>query len=92
MDAVAGGGEGGDKSGFFCPSDFFLSPYFSEYTNDEPLKTNFRFIDPTPSPYQKKKQNKKQTKNKSHFGAVSPETYSSVAYSIWGLKLSYYLP
>jgi len=30
---------------FFCPSDF-LSPYFSEYTNDEPLKINVRFIDP----------------------------------------------
>ena len=32
------------SSGFFCPSDF-LSPYFFEYTNDDPLKTNFRFID-----------------------------------------------
>jgi hypothetical protein len=43
------------KCVFFCPSDV-VSPYFSEYTYDEPLKINFRFID-TPS--------------KSHFGAVS---------------------
>ena len=60
---------------FFCPSDF-LSPYFFEYTNDEPLKTNFRFIDPSPQkPQNKTKRNKikKQTKNKSHFGAVSPQ-------------------
>ena len=40
---------GGGTSGFFCPSEF-SSPHFYEYTNDEPLKTNFRFIDPTPSP------------------------------------------
>jgi hypothetical protein len=39
----------GGTSGFFCPSEF-SSPHFYEYTNDEPLKTNFRFIDPTPSP------------------------------------------
>ena len=32
---------------FFCPS-YFLSPYFSKYTNDETLKTNFKFIDPPP--------------------------------------------
>ena len=54
--------EGGGARIFFCPSDF-LSPYFFEYTNDEPLKTNFRFIDPP----------NKQTKNKSHFGAVSQQ-------------------
>ncbi|CAB9544928.1 hypothetical protein BROOK1789C_2055 [Bathymodiolus brooksi thiotrophic gill symbiont] len=33
---------------FFCPS-YFLSPYFSKYTNDETLKTNFKFIDPPPN-------------------------------------------
>ena len=55
-------GRGCCKSGFFCHSDF-LSPYFSEYTNGEPLITNFRFIDPP----------NKQTKNKSHFGAVSQQ-------------------
>jgi hypothetical protein len=49
-----------------CPSDI-LSPCFSEYTNNEPLKTNFRFIDPPPK--------KNQTKNKSHFGAVSPQKF-----------------
>jgi len=47
MDAVAGGRGCWGKSVFFCPSDV-LSPYFSEYTNDEPLKINFRFIDPSP--------------------------------------------
>jgi hypothetical protein len=39
----------------------FLSPYFPKYTNDEPLKTNFRFIDPP-----QKTPEKTQTKNKSH--------------------------
>jgi hypothetical protein len=53
---VARGRGGWGKSVFFCPSDV-LSPYFSEYTNDEPLKMNFRFIDSTPQ---------------SHFGAISP--------------------
>jgi hypothetical protein len=46
---------------FFCPS-YFLSPYFSKYTNDETLKTYFKFIDPPQI---------KKTKNTSHFGAVS---------------------
>ena len=36
----------------FCPSDV-LSSYFSEYTNDEPLKTNFMFIDPTEVRFQR---------------------------------------
>ena len=59
-----GGGEGQVFFGVcFLPSDF-LSPYLSDYTN-ESLKTNFRFIDPPPK--------KKQIKNKSHFGAVSPK-------------------
>ena len=44
--------KGGGMSVFFCPSEF-SSPHFYEYTNDEPLKTNFRFIDPTPSPQKK---------------------------------------
>ncbi len=35
------------KSAFFAPH-IFLSPYFSKYTNDETLKTNFKFIDPLP--------------------------------------------
>ena len=37
-------GEGGGtvQECFFCPS-YFLSPYFSKYTNDETLKTNFKF-------------------------------------------------
>jgi hypothetical protein len=48
MDAVARGRGGWGKSVFFCPSDV-LSPYFYEYTNDEPLKINFRFIDSTPN-------------------------------------------
>ena len=46
MDAVKGGGVLGQVC-FFLPSDV-LSPYFSEYTNDVPLKINFRFIDPPP--------------------------------------------
>jgi len=67
------GGRG--KSVFFCPSDF-LSPYFSDYTKDESLKTNFRFIDPTPKKTQNKtKQKQIETKNKSHFGAVSPQRF-----------------
>jgi hypothetical protein len=68
MDTVAGRGEG--QEFFFCPSDF-LSPYFSEYTDDEPLKTNFRFIDPPPKKKTQSKTN--QNKYKSHFGAVSPQ-------------------
>ena len=57
MDAVAGEGwgGGGGKRVFF--PDIFLSPYFSEYTNDEPLKTNFRFIDPLPIKKNRKKTN-----------------------------------
>ena len=64
MDAVAGGG-----------AIMFLSPYFSVYTNDEPLKINFRGIDSLPLPPKKnpKTKNQKKTKNKSHFGAVSPQ-------------------
>ena len=58
----AGGAVGALQECFFCPS-YFLSPYFSKYTNDETLKTNFKFIDPPPQI--------KKTKNKSHFGAVS---------------------
>ena len=57
-----GGGGGAVQECFFCPS-YFLSPYFSKYTNDDTLKTNFKFIDPPPQI--------KKTKNKSHFGAVS---------------------
>ena len=49
----------------------FLSPYFPKYTNDEPLKTNFRFIDPPPKKKTQSKTN--QNKYKSHFGAVSPQ-------------------
>ena len=41
------------------------------YTNDEPLKTNFRFIDPPPKKKTQSKTN--QNKYKSHFGAVSPQ-------------------
>ena len=59
---------------FFCPS-YFLSPYFSKYTNDDTLKTNFKFIEPPPQI--------KKTKNKSHFGAVFSQRLFSVAYSIW---------
>jgi hypothetical protein len=35
----AGGAVGALQECFFCPS-YFLSPYFSKYTNDETLKTN----------------------------------------------------
>ena len=82
---MARGRGGWGKSVFFCPSDV-LSPYFSEYTNDKPLKTNFRYIDHHPTPHAHPFPHK-QTKIKSHFGAVSPQrpAYSSVAYSIWGL-------
>ena len=34
-----GGGGGGVQECFFCPS-YFLSPYFSKYTNDYTLKIN----------------------------------------------------
>ena len=50
-----GGGGWGWRAGgavqecFFCPS-YFLSPYFSKYTNDDTLKTNFKFIAPPPPP------------------------------------------
>ena len=40
-----------------------------EYTNDEPLKTNFRFIDTPPTTTKKKP---KQNKTKQQ-GAVSPK-------------------
>ena len=44
---------------FVCPSDFW-SPYFFEYTNDVPLKPNFRLLNPpslpTPPPIKKKPQ------------------------------------
>ena len=64
MDAEAAGVEWcWGKSGFYLAPQIFKSPYFSEYTNGEPLITNFRFIDPP----------NKQTKNKSHFGAVSQQ-------------------
>ena len=44
-----GGGGGAVQECFFCPS-YFLSPYFSKYTNDDTLKTNFKFIDTPPPP------------------------------------------
>jgi hypothetical protein len=52
--SAVGGGGGGDKSGFFCPSDL-LSPYYSEYTNDEPQRpqalVSFKKYMPPPLPY-----------------------------------------
>jgi hypothetical protein len=42
-----GDGGVGARVIFVCPSDF-ESPFFSKYTNDEPLKINFRFSDPNP--------------------------------------------
>jgi hypothetical protein len=42
-----GDGGVGARVIFVCPSDF-ESPFFSIYTNDEPLKINFRFSDPNP--------------------------------------------
>ena len=67
-----GGGGGWGVGGavqecFFCPS-YFLSPYFSKYTNDDTLNTYFKFIGPPPPPPPPQI---KKTKNKSHFGAVS---------------------
>ena len=69
-------GRGGGKNVVFA--SHILSPYFAEYTNDEPLKTNFRFIDTNLPPSKKiPKQNettkKQKTKIKSHLGAVSPQ-------------------
>jgi hypothetical protein len=58
---------------FFLAPQIFKSPYFSEYTNDATLKTNFRFIDPPPPQKKNKKKKQKQIKIKSHVGAVSPQ-------------------
>ena len=60
---------------FFC-SSYFLSPYFSKYTNDETLKTNFKFIDPPPPKYKRIKIN--------HISVqFLHRDFFSVAYSIW---------
>ena len=62
-----------------------------------PLKKSFSFTDPTTLPLFRKNPHKKhinQTKNKSHFGAVSPQRYIRQLLNqsgVWNYHITNYL-